>query len=133
MTLVAQDQRGNAATLLYAGGGELAICLVLRDAKADVVTAASGVTHLAATVEPLSVDTALSAPRSANSAGMTIVAGRVGPSVSGVRVARSDGVDVEATVSAGHFVAWWPTQDSADSILALDRGGRPVVTVPGLK
>ena len=132
MSLVAQDQRGNAATLLYAGSGQLSICLVLRDNTGAVVAAASGATILEGGGGALVVDTGLSAPRTADSAGLQIVAGRVGPSVKAVEVARADGVTVDATVSSGYFVAWWPTDDRAERVTAIDAVGATMTTVPGL-
>lgn len=132
MSLVAQDQRGNAATMLYAGGGQLSICLVLRDGTGAVVAAASGLTRLAGSADPLVLDTGMSSDKSPQSDGLWIVAGRVTPEVRSVIVSRTAGPDVAATVSSGYFVAWWPTADKATTITAKDAAGTELAVVPGL-
>jgi hypothetical protein len=45
-----------------------------------------------------------------NSAGqaLTLVDGRIGAGVTSVRIDRSDGTSVQATVSGGWYLAWWP-------------------------
>jgi hypothetical protein len=133
MSLVAHDQRGTAATLVYAGGGELAICLVVRDSSGAVVAATSGVSHLDGRSGALTFDTGISAPKASSYPGIRIVAGRVGPSVTSVKVSRADGLTVDATVSSGYFVAWWPTDDDALNATAIDSAGATLATVPALK
>jgi hypothetical protein len=133
MSLVAQDQRGPAATLLYAGRGELAICLVLRDAAGTVVAATSGVSHVGDVGGLLKIDTGITAPESPNYPGLGIVAGRVDQAIKGVKVSRADGVTVDATVNSGYFVAWWPTDDQVASVTATDSSGATVATAPGLR
>ena len=132
MKLVAQDQRGNAATLVYADGNQLAICLVARDSAGDVVAAASGVSHLAAVAGSLSVDTGLEAPATGNSPGVRILAGRAAAPIAAVNVTRADGVTVSATVRDGYFVAWWPNTEEAASVSAFDRYGSGVEVKPAL-
>lgn len=133
MSLVAQDQRGTAATLVYTGGGELAICLVVRDPSGAVVAATSGVSHLEGRSGALTFDTGISAPKASNDPGIRIVAGRVDAIVKGVRVSRADGLTVDATVNSGYFVAWWPTDDDAVNAIAIDSSGATLATVPALK
>ena len=133
MSLVAQDQRGTAATLVYAGGGELAICLVVRDPSGAVVAATSGVGHVEGRSGALTFDTGISAPKAANYPGLRIVAGRVDATVKSVKVSRADGVKVDATVNSGYFVAWWPTDDDAVNATAIDSSGATLATVPALK
>lgn len=123
MRLVVQDQRGNAAALVYAGGADLSICLVARDSVGAILTAASGFTHLGGLDAPLSVDTALFAPASSQSPGVRIVAGRASPAVASVKVARKDGVEVTAALSSGYFVAWWPSTAQGTTVTATDSGG----------
>jgi hypothetical protein len=45
-----------------------------------------------------------------NSSGqaLTLVDGRIGAGVRSVRIDRSDGSSVQATVSGGWYLAWWP-------------------------
>jgi len=126
MRLVAQDQRGNAATLIYAGGGDLTLCLVAQDSTGTIVTAASGSTHLEAAGGPLVVDTGLSAPASSTSPGVRILVGRASAPITSVNVVRSDGVDVAATVSSGYWVAWWPSTVTGTSVRSTDSHGAVV-------
>lgn len=129
MSIVAQDQRGNAATILFAGGGQLSICVVGRDKSGTVVAAATGVSRLETTAKALSVDSGLSEPKTPNFPGLTVIAGRVGQGVSSVEVVREDGVEVTATVASGYFVAWWPTTDKAGTVVGKDESGTQVEVV----
>jgi hypothetical protein len=131
--LAVQDQRGSAAVLIYAGGGELTLCLVARDRTGAIVAAASGGSHLLPAPGPLSVDTGLSAPASAQSAGIRIVAGRAAAPVTAVVVTRSDGLQVTATVSSGYWVAWWPSELAEQSVSAMNSAGAVVQVAPGFK
>ena len=129
MNLVAQDQRGNAAALLYRGGDQLAICLVVRDSAGSVVATTTGFTRLAEFGGALSVDTILSAPPAGQDPGIRIVAGRVSAHATRVDLAREDGTSVGATVRAGSFLAWWPTDDDATEAVAKDSHGATLARV----
>ena len=52
----------------------------------------------------------LSGPGMKNSSGqaLTLVDGRIGAGVTSVTIDRSDGSSVQATVSGGWYLAWWP-------------------------
>jgi hypothetical protein len=129
MRMIGQDQRGSAAAIVFAGNGQLSICLVTRDKAGKVVATASGLTRLEPRASSLSVDSGLSQPETSNFPGLTIVAGRVGGDVSSVEVARADGVLVSATVTSGYFLAWWPTTDEIARVTAKDKRGGPVAEV----
>lgn len=129
MELVAQDQRGNAAALLYRGGNELAICLVVRDSAGTVVATTTGFSRLAEFEGTLSVDTILSQPRTGQNAGIRIVAGRIDADVTRVDVTREDDASVEATVKSGSFLAWWPTDEDALEVTAKDARGATLARV----
>src|SRR5579864_4853924 len=44
---------------------------------------------------------------------LTMVDGPTGPGVTGVRIMRSDGTSVQATVANGWYLAWWPGTERA--------------------
>ena len=129
MPIVVQDQRGTAATILFAGGGQLSICVVARDETGRVVAAASGMTRLEATANTLTIDSGLSAPKTANFPGLTVIAGRVGQGAASVVITRSAGADITATVASGYFVAWWPSTEKASTVAAKDASGTPISVV----
>jgi methylglyoxal synthase len=132
MRLMAHDQRGTAATLVFVGAGQLSLCLVATDSTGDIVAAATGTTRLEAMSGPLSVDTGLSAPAGNKSPGVRIMAGRALPPISAVDVVRADGVDVKATVASGVWVAWWPSTTEGTNVRAVDWNGSVVATAPGV-
>jgi hypothetical protein len=129
LPMIAQDQRGNAATLLFAGGGQLSICLMARDDTGQIVAAASGMTRLVPTSSSLSVDSGLGSPATPGAPALTIVAGRVDGSVATVTITRTDGVAVTATVSSGYFVAWWPTDAEAKVVRAANSAGAVISSI----
>lgn len=129
MPIVVQDQRGTAATILFAGGGQLSICVVTRDGTGTVVAAASGETRLEPTAKTVTIDSGLSAPKTANFPGLTVIAGRVGHGAASVVITRSDGADISATVASGYFVAWWPSTDKASTVAAKDATGTTISVV----
>jgi hypothetical protein len=128
--LVAQDQRGNAATLLFAAGEEMTICLVVEDSTGTIVSAASGGTHLATQRGAISVDTGMTVPANPDWPGLRILAGRASTAVATVTVTRSDGVEIRATVKSGYFVAWWPSDTPGSTVTARDAGGAIVAVEP---
>lgn len=126
MALLAQDQRGNAAAFLFAGSGNLLTCVAARDAGGEIVAATSGTTQLEATTSALTVENTITQPRTANFGGLVAVGGRVSQDVSSVTISRADGVSIVATVTDGYFIAWWPTDDRASRIVAIDGSGATV-------
>jgi hypothetical protein len=129
MSLKAQDQRGNAAALLYGGSNELSICLVTRDSAGDVIAAAAGFTHVASDPGTLEIDTTMAMPESGQNPGLMLVAGRVSTAAARVEIQREDGVDVHATVASGYFLAWWPTEAKAVQVVALDKAGSELARI----
>jgi hypothetical protein len=104
-------------------GSDLSICVVARDETGHAVAAATGSSHLAGGIDTLSVDSGMSIPSHDGFSGLTVVAGRVERSVSRIEIARNDGTRIEATVSAGYFVAWWPTTGKAVTVAGLHADG----------
>ena len=131
--LVAQDQRGNAATLLFASGRELTLCLAVEDSSGTIVAAASGGTHLGTQSGALSVDTGMSVPANPGWPGLRILAGRTSGAVATVTVTRSDGVEITATVRSGYFVAWWPSDIPGATVTARGASGTVIEVAPAFE
>jgi hypothetical protein len=61
----------------------------------------------------------------------TLVEGRLASDVSGVTLIRSDGSDVVASVGAGWFIAWWPTDLGVSSaVVTTTTGATTTVAIP---
>jgi hypothetical protein len=59
---------------------------------------------------------------------LTMVDGRAGAGVTGVKIARSDGSEVQATVKNGWYLAWWPgTQRPVSAQVASTRADHPIL------
>ncbi len=52
---------------------------------------------------------------------VTVVQGDVGADVTGLTFALADGRRVAATVSAGHYVAWWPGHELGYEVVTATR------------
>jgi hypothetical protein len=53
----------------------------------------------------------------------TIAVGRTGSAVTGVTLQRVDGSEVAATVSNGHFLAWWPESEGVKALSVTTNTG----------
>jgi hypothetical protein len=69
-------------------------------------------------------------PGGAERARATILYGRVGVDVRGVKVRLSDGTVVTATVSHGYYLAWWPGKVTGTTATVLTTSGLETVKVP---
>ncbi|MGA2008966.1 MAG: hypothetical protein ABSH51_00320 [Solirubrobacteraceae bacterium] len=67
-----------------------------------------------------------------NSAGqaLTLVDGRIGAGVTSVTIDRSDGSSVQATVSGGWYLAWWPGTTPATTAQVTTSAGTAAQTFP---
>jgi hypothetical protein len=124
LPLVAQDQRGQAALMLFSDGDAVALCLILPDRTKSV--SAGQRTPLHGTVEIL---TAIRADRTESETATLL--GQVADTVATVEIVRDDGLVIEATVSGGFFLAWWPGPAEAGEVRAYDVSGELVATLPG--
>jgi len=61
---------------------------------------------------------------------LTLSVGRVGSAVTGVTIELSDGTSVQATVSNGWYLAWWPGNVSATKAQVTTTSGTSTVTYP---
>lgn len=61
---------------------------------------------------------------------LTMVDGRIGPGVTGVRITRSDGSSVQATVKNGWYLAWWPGSEHAVTARVASANGTSTQSFP---
>jgi hypothetical protein len=59
-----------------------------------------------------------------------VVDGRVGAGVSAVTIERSDGSSVQATVTNGWYLAWWPGSVTATNAEVTTASGTSTVAFP---
>jgi hypothetical protein len=113
---VLAEQRGPFRLLLHVEGAHVTSCLVAGDA-----VVASIVGPLVDAPSPGGAGASvLGCPGAAiHRDDVTVIYGFAGGDVDAVVVARSDGVDVEATVTDGWWAAWWPGRLDDDAVLRV--------------
>jgi hypothetical protein len=133
LPILVADQRGSVALFVYGTHEAIADCLVWRSPTGPVFLAgsegsmASGPLHGA--VE-LAGDTTWDLPVGSSSTERTQVFELFGRTdASRVVITRSDGVEVEATVSDGIFVAWWPGCAPVAAIAGYDGAGTQIARI----
>ena len=127
------DMRGNAAVAVWSrtlGNEQTKVICSLVDQDGDgTFEVLAGLTGGIGPPEPTGpksytshISTGLDRPR------LEAWSGRVDPSeVERVVVVRSDGVEIEATLTdAGAFLAWWPGSATASEIITLDSEDEPL-------
>ena len=123
---VLTDSRGPYTASIYADSTTSDVCL-----SGNGVSMSSSSTSAA----PLSVAAGqiqLGGGGTRDSAGdaLTLVDGRTGAGVTAVTIERSDGSSVQATVSNGWYLAWWPGTVAATNAKVTTASGTSTVAVP---
>lgn len=114
-----EDVRGAFTALVYGQHAGVGIC----------VTGPSVFFSGSASREPgwdpsaEGVSTVSVGSRDASGRAMMVLAGRVGSRVRAIRVERPKGMSVQATVSHGWFLAWWPSAERAARLRITLQGG----------
>jgi hypothetical protein len=103
-TPVLTDTRGPYTVSIYADATSSHLCL--EGASLSIASANSGPTQ--ADVPPGQVQLLGSGIENSSGQSLTLVDGRIGAGVTSVTIDRSDGGSVQATVSGGWYLAWWP-------------------------
>jgi hypothetical protein len=112
------DQRGTAAAGYFGDETWVWVCFVHFDGTnwtADGTAGSGG--PLDPFRPPVSIDSVM---HWAGPIDVTGVRGRVSEDVASVRVIRTDGEEIEASIKDGVYLAWWPTEDAVRSVVALD-------------
>ncbi len=98
------DTRGPYTVSIYADATSSHLCL--QGGSLSIASANSGPTQ--ADVPPGQVQLSGSGVENSSGQALTLVDGRIGAGVTSVTIDRSDGGSVQATVSGGWYLAWWP-------------------------
>ena len=124
MPLALQDQRrDDMAYLVYADGGVVVECLLeRRGLEYQMHAGSSG--PVPEPAQALAVDGTATIREDG-----FIVTGAAPAPVAAVVVQRDDGVQVQAKVAAGRFVAWWTTGGQATTVIGYAADGREVTRV----
>jgi hypothetical protein len=128
------ERRGTFQTALIADGGQVALCAAWLGTQDGGTVRGSNLSGLAvdAALAPgtalssLATPGQLSGPEAAR-----ITFGLVSAEVAAVRVTTEDGREIEASVSGGYYLAWWPSGSGATLIEAFDAAGRSLAKEPG--
>jgi hypothetical protein len=123
---VLTDSRGPYTVSIYADSTARDVCL-----SGNGVSMSSS----SSSVAPISVAAGhieLDGGGTRDSAGnaLTLVDGRTGAGVTAVMIERSDGSSVQATVTNGWYVAWWPGTVAATNAEVTTASGTSTVTFP---
>jgi hypothetical protein len=103
-TPVLTDTRGPYTVSIYADATSSHLCL--QGGSLSIASANSGPAQ--ADVAPGQVQLFGSGIQNSSGQALTLVDGRIGAGVTSVTIDRSDGGSVQATVSGGWYLAWWP-------------------------
>jgi hypothetical protein len=123
---VLSDSRGPYTASIYANSTTSDLCL-----KGNGVSVSSSST-LDSVVSPPTGHIQIGGGGTRDSAGdaLTLVDGRAGAGVTAVKVERSDGSSVEATVVNGWYLAWWPGTVAATNAQVTTASGTDTVAFP---
>jgi hypothetical protein len=103
-TAVLTDTRGPYTASIYADATSSHTCL--EGGSLSIASSSSGSTQ--ADVPVGQVQLIGSGMKNSSGQALTLVDGRIGAGVTSVTIDRSDGSSVQATVSGGWYLAWWP-------------------------
>jgi hypothetical protein len=81
-------------------------------------------------VGPGQIQTFVSSSNDSSGHSLTVLDGRVGAGVTAVRIERSNGTAVTATLSAGWYLAWWPGSSHATTAQITTPSGTHTTRLP---
>ncbi len=121
--LTLQDQRGAVALFFYRGQGDYWACFLTPNGHGGYDPSVTGISG--ATAPYIGVDHFGFTGGGTN--GIAPAVAVMGETDAGkVVIERQDGVNVEATVSDGFFVAWWPGSAGFKNLIAYDASGSEI-------
>jgi hypothetical protein len=103
-TPVLTDTRGPYTASIYADAASSHLCL--EGGSLSIASSNSGSSQV--DVPAGQVELAGSGMKNSSGQALTLVDGRIGAGVTSVGIHRGDGSSVQATVSGGWYLAWWP-------------------------
>ena len=103
-TPVLTDTRGPYTASIYADTTSSHLCL--EGGSLSIASSGSGASQ--ADVPAGQIQLAGSGMKNSSGQALTLVDGRIGTGVTSVTIDRGDGSSIQATVSGGWYLAWWP-------------------------
>ena len=125
-TPVLTDTRGPYTVSIYAEATSSHLCM--EGGSLSIASANSGPTQ--ADVPPGQVQLFGIGTESSSGQALTLVDGRIGAGVTSVAIERSDGGSVQATVSGGWYLAWWPGSAHATTAAVTSAAGEVTQQFP---
>jgi hypothetical protein len=124
---VLADARGPYTAAIYSQGDATDVCL-----SGDGISMSSNTTSSAPVTVPTGQLLQFSGGATRDSAGnqLTLADGRAGTTVTAVAFDLSDGSSVQATVTNGWYMAWWPGTATATKADVTTASGTTSVSVP---
>jgi hypothetical protein len=120
------DARGPYTAAIYVQGNTTVVCM-----SGDSIWMSSTATSsVSVTVAAGQLQFGIGATRDSAGNQLTLADGRVGTGVSAVSFDLSDGTAVQATVSNGWYMAWWPGTATATNAEVTTAGGTTSVAAP---
>ena len=123
---VLTDSRGPYTAAIYADTDTTAVCL----SGNDVSMSSRSTTTDPVSAAPGQIQFAGGATRDSAGDQLTLADGRAGTGVTAVTFDLSDGSSVQATVSGGWYMAWWPGTATATKAEITTASGTSSVNVP---
>ncbi len=123
---VLSDSRGPYTASVYANSTTNDVCL----SGNGVSMSSSSTSTASATVAAGQIQLNGGGSRDAAGNALTLVDGRVGAGVTAVTIERSDGSTVQATVTDGWYLAWWPGTVSATNAEVTTASGTSTEAFP---
>ncbi len=123
---VLTDSRGPYTASIYSQSTTSDVCLAGNSVSMSSSTTSSTVPTLASD----GIQFAGGGMRDSAGDALTLSDGRVGSDVTGVTIELSDGSSVQATVSNGWYLAWWPGDVTATQAQITTASGTNTVTYP---
>ena len=123
---VLTDSRGPYTAAIYANSTTSAVCL----SGNGVSMSNTSNSTAPATVAPGQIQLGGGGERDSAGNALTLLDGRAGAGVTAVTAELSDGSSVQATVTGGWYMAWWPGTVTATSVSVTTASGTSTVTLP---
>ena len=123
---VLTDSRGPYTASIYADSTTNDVCL----SGNEVSMSSSSTTLAPSTVATGHIELDGGGMRDSSGNALTLVDGRTGAGVTAVTIERSDGSSVQATVTNGWYLAWWPGTVTARNAEVTTASGTSTVAFP---
>ena len=123
---VLTDARGPYTAAIYDEGNTSDVCL----SGNDISMSSSSSSSVAVTAAPGQLQFSGGATRDSAGDQLTLADGHAGSGVTAVTFELSDGTAVQATVSGGWYMAWWPGTATATNADVTTASGTTSVAVP---